>query len=197
MVYFIVDVWSISHGFPSFFLFLSVRHSNSGNLHGTQANEKFRRYKGVKLAALCPEEGGRARARTRTRRRIAKFTHALISTMQAKIVRTVQRERRRNVRRGPSRSLFFVLLSILYHSQVEIRGENITIFQERNGLSLVLIQEDNFIHCREICKILTPKRVISLRFKVGESFLKNDGNWSGTRLTLHYLKWPGKGCGFF
>ena len=63
--------------------------------------------------------------------------------------------------------------------------------------SLVLIQEDKFIHRREIYKILTPESVISLCFKVGESFLKNDGNWSETRLTLHYLKWPGKGFGSF
>ena len=105
MVYFIVDVWSISHGCPSFFLFLSVRHSNSGSLHGTQASEKFRRYKGVKLAALCLKERGRAQARTR--RRIANFTYALISTTQAKILRTVQREQKRNIQRGPSRSLFF------------------------------------------------------------------------------------------
>lgn len=75
--------------------------------------------------AFLKEEG---RARTRLRRRIANFTHALISTMQAKIVRTVQRERRRNIQRGPSRSLFFVLLSILYHCQVQIRRKNITIF---------------------------------------------------------------------
>ena len=115
--------------------------------------------------------------------------------MQDKIVRTVKRERRRNIQRGPSRSLFFVLLFILYHSQVEIRRKNITIFQERNGLSL--IQEDKFIDRREIYEILTPERVISFRFKVGESFLKNGGNWSGTRLTFHYLKWPGKGCGSF
>lgn len=68
---------------------------------------------------------------------------------------------------------------------------------ERNRQSLVLIQEDKFINCREIYKILTPESVISLCFKVGESFLKNGGNWSGTSLTLHYLKWPGKGCGSF
>ena len=98
MVYFIVDVWIISHGCPSFFLFLSVRHSNSGSLHGTQASEKFRRYKGVKLAALCLKERGQAQARTR--RRIANSTHALISIMQAKILRTVQREQRRNTQRS-------------------------------------------------------------------------------------------------
>ena len=165
MVYFIVDVWSISHGCPSFFLFLSVRHSNSGSLHGTQASEKFRRYKGVKLAALCLKERGQAKARTR--RRIANSTHALISIMQAKILRTVQREQRRNIQRGPSRSLFFLLLSNLYHSQVEIRRKSITIFQERNRLSLVLKQEDKFINRREIYKILTPESVISLCFKVG------------------------------
>ena len=105
MVYFTVDVWSISHGCPSFFLFLSVRHSNSGSLHGTQASEKFRRYKGVKLAALCLKERGRAQARTR--RRIANFTYALISTMQAKILRTVQREQKRNEYTTRSLSLPF------------------------------------------------------------------------------------------
>ena len=194
-VYFIVDVWSIRHGCPSFSLFFSFRHSNSGSLHGTQASEKFGRYEGVKLAELCLKERGQAQAITR--RRIANFTHALISIMQAKILRTVRREQRRNIQRGSSRSLFFVLLSILQHSQVEIRGKNITIFQERNRLSLVLIQDDKFIHCREIYKILTPESVISLCLKGIERFPKNCGNWSGTRLTLHYLKWPGKGCGSF
>ena len=52
---------------------------------------------------------------------------------------------------------------------------------ERNRQSLVLIQEDKFINCREIYKILTPESVISLCFKVVERFPKNSGNWSGYR----------------
>ena len=52
---------------------------------------------------------------------------------------------------------------------------------ERNCQSLVLIQEDKFINCREIYKILTPESVISLCFKVVERFPKNSGNWSGYR----------------
>lgn len=36
-------------------------------------------------------------AQARTRRRMANFTHALISIMQAKILRRVQREQRRNI----------------------------------------------------------------------------------------------------
>ena len=75
----------------SFFFFFCFRHSNSGSLYGTQAREKFGRYKGVKLAELCLKERGRAQARTR--RRIANFTHALISI----ISRRVQREQRRNI----------------------------------------------------------------------------------------------------
>ena len=39
----------------------------------------------------------RGRVQARTRRRIANFTHALISIMQAKISRRVQREQRRNI----------------------------------------------------------------------------------------------------
>ena len=52
---------------------------------------------------------------------------------------------------------------------------------ERNRQSLLLIQEDKFINCREIYKILTPESVISLCFKVVERFPKNSGNWSGYR----------------
>ena len=72
------------------------------------------------------------------------------------------------------RSLSFTFFLASFHF-VPFRGG------ERNRQSLVLIQEDKFINCREIYKMLTPESVISLCFKVVERFPKNSGNWSGYR----------------